>query len=145
MSTTPLDNHTLAGVYLPANTRWLDRRQRSGVAQQVLYSLSGHVHVYTQPILEGQRITLSVELPYAVMYTDKYDELSALEVPGAVFSFVWVDVDDLLVHTDNVYSVMFDYSQGPALDFTHIDTVGGVPEDRIDRGRYQGRIHLITV
>lgn len=146
-STTPVGNHLLGGVALPANIRWLDRRQVAGTAQQVRYALSGiAVHVYAQPQTVGRKITLDISREFGWLYTDKYTQLLALESPGSLLTLRWVDVDeDTLVHTNNDYTVVLDYSSGPALDFTHIDRVGSITERRIDRGRYEGQIHLLTV
>lgn len=132
--------HTLGGVALPSGTRWVDRRNHPLVGQQIRRALAGNIDSYSVAIDQGQPVTLSIERPFSWVYADRLDALRTLSLvldAQHVLHWVWDE-------TPTDYTIIFDHSEGPALEFNHIDTVDGTPS-RIDRGLYEGTIRLLII
>lgn len=132
--------HTLGGVALPSGVRWVDRRNHPLVGQQLRRSLAGTIDSYSVAIDQGQPITLVIERPFSWIYEQRLADLRALSlVLDAQYVLSWT-VDEVATE----YTVIFDHSEVPAMEFRHIDTIGGLPS-LIDRGLYEGTIHLLII
>lgn len=139
MSLSDHSINRIDSIYLPSGTRWLDRAQHQARAATLRRTLDGRIHEYSTAVSVGRPITLDITAPYSWLYLAKYTALQVLAVAeGAQYSFNWQAPNNGATET---YTVIFDWSEGPALDMTHRDS----RPIAIDYGLYEGQIHLITV
>lgn len=142
-----LPNHSrfmLAGQNLPVNVQWQDRYQQIAVGQDIRRALSGGIHVREQSVSQGQAITLVFEQGESYLTQLQYDTLLALSVAtGTTYALVWGDWNGSVWTTLN-YTVVFDHSNGPAMEFERSFPVwSGIAGAELHT--WTGSIHLVRV
>lgn len=112
---------------------WQDRFSANDIEQTNRRTLGGELVSYVGTLIAGRPITLLATEKFGWQHKDVVVLLMALSsVPGAIYEFVF---------GAETYQVMFDHSQGPAVDMQ--PNMARATHD--DQDYFTGQIKLLTV
>lgn len=113
--------------------QWPDRFTYSPVGQTHQRTLGGQLVTFEASLVAGRNITLQATQDQGWLTKKQVDDLKAIaDTVGNTYSFVY-DVD--------TFTVIFDHSNGPAVDFSLL-----VPRPNVEDTDYMsGTIKLLTV
>lgn len=142
-----LSNHptnVIGSFNLPRGAIWANRQQQPQVDQQVLFALSGNLHVRESAISIGQPITISIQLPDCYLTASQLSSLRTLEAAASTqYAFVWGDYSGSWSAAVSC-NVIFDRRNGPGVDFDPGDVRSVFTASGLALV-HQGTINLIRV
>lgn len=118
MALSARPNSAIGAFSIPRGAVWSNRQQQPQVDQQVLFALSGNLHVRESVVSIGQTITISIQRPDCYLTAAQLASLRALEASAATqHAFTWGDYNGLSWAAAVSCNVIFDRRNGPGVDF----------------------------